>query len=377
MALKKKIPYTKPAFPNFDRVEPEFKDIVSRGEISSSVRSGKYASLLEQSISKYLGVKYSVAVSSGFSALMLVLRCLDLKSEVITSSFTFPAVAHAIIWNRLKPVFVDIDPATWNINTRLIERNVTSKTNAILAINTFSNPCNITHLEKIARKYKLKLIFDSAPCFGSLYKDEYIGNFGDAEIFSLSYTKLLTAGLGGLIITNDKKLYEKLKIGRNYGHSGDYNCKFFGINAKLSELNAIIGIKSLENFTANLKRIDELKHIYKSKLSKIPGISFQRLNSLSKVASCYFPIIIDPDKFGVNRDRLADLLLKEGIETKKYFYPPIHRQKAYRDFLGEHKSKLPVTEKISETILCLPLYAELKESEVNQICEFVERYSSG
>jgi dTDP-4-amino-4,6-dideoxygalactose transaminase len=320
--FKKKIPITEPTIPAVKSLLAMYGSVLKSRMITNS----KYVQKFEDKVKKYTGAKYAVALNSCTSGLILIFKSLGLKGEVIVPSFTFYATAHALLWNNLKPVFVDCDPETYNINTNKIESLITLKTSAILGVHIFGNPADVESLEYISKKHKLKLIFDAAHGFGSKYKGRNIGTFGDAEAFSLSPTKLLTAGEGGMVTTNNEELARKLMIGRTYGDSGIYDPEFCGLSARMSEFHAVLGIESLNNLKANVAKRNKLVNLYKSILSEIPGISFQLIKDGNQSNFKDFSVLIDPEKFGLSRDALSLALAKENIVTKNYFYPPLHQQ---------------------------------------------------
>ncbi len=366
------LPITKPTLPNFDLLDDKYKEIFESGMITNS----KYVREFEEKLQKYIDVKHALALSSCTSGLMLIMKSMVLNGEVILPSFTFSASGHAILWNNLKPKFVEIDEKTYNIDPEKVKEAINSKTSAILGVHIFGNPCNIKALEEIAKDKKLRLIFDAAHALGSKYKNENIGKFGDAEAFSCSPTKLMVTGEGGIVTTNDDELKRKIMIGRNYGDDGSYDCEFAGINARMSEMHAILGIKTLSMLEKNLNDRTKLAERYKEKLSKISGIKFQKLTPSSRTTFKDFSIYIDSNKFGMNRDELCKALAKENIMTKKYFYPPLHMQRAYSKFAKEYKGKLPVTEDVSRNVLSLPLYSHMKMQDINGVCEAIKKINA-
>lgn len=359
--FKEVLPITKPYLPSFERVKDKISEIFSSGMITNY----KYVKELESDVSKYMNVKNAIAVSSCTSGLMLVEKLLNLTGEVILPSFTFSATGHSLMWNNLKPVFVDIDPNTFLIDTEKIEEAITPKTSAILAVHTFGLPSEVKKLQEIADANNLKLIFDSAHAFGSKVDNKYIGQFGDAEVFSSSPTKLMTTGEGGLVTTNNDELAKQIRIGRNYGDDGSYDCKFIGMNARMAEFNAILGIESLKLIEDHIRMREKIVEIYQKELKEIP-LAFQRISSNYRTTFKDFAIILDEKEFGLNRDKVAEIMRSQNIITKKYFYP-LHKQTAYSDFINSN-TKLPITDKISQNILCLPLYAKLSEEDVKKVC---------
>jgi len=366
---EKFIPINRPTLPNVESLWEDLRDIFSSGLITNN----KYVGRFENRLAQYMKVKNAVCVSSCTSGLMLVERCLGLKGEVIVPSFTFPATVHSLVWNNLKPVFVDCNPKTFNLEPREVESKIREKTSAILGVYIFGNPPEMDALLDLAEKHGLKLIFDAAHGLGAKYKGTFSGNFGDAEVFSLAPTKLVTSGEGGAIATNDDELAENLRLGRNYGNPGSYNCSLVGLNARMSELNAILGLKSLDLLEDSISRRHKLVSLYKYFLEKIPGISFQEISENNRSTFNYFSILIDPDKFEMKNVDLKLALEKQGITTKVYFSPPVHTQDAYRAYYEEYRDKLPVTEWVCERILCLPLFSHMSEDTVRYICDRVEK----
>lgn len=362
------IPITKPTMPKFEDVSNHYREIFETGLITQS----KYVSKFEDNVKKYLSAKHAVALSSCTAGLMLSMKVLKLKGEVILPSFTFCATAHAVMWNNLRPKFADIEPEHYCIDPEKVNEAITKDTSAILAVHMFGHPANIKVLEEIAKDNKIKLIFDAAHAFGSKLNDEFIGDQGDATIFSFSPTKLLTTAEGGILITSNEKLCSLVSIGRNYGDPGDYDCLFPGFNARMSEFHAILGLKNLELLEENIRKRNELVSYYKKRLSKFSGISYQKIST--KVRSTFkdFSIYIEKNKLGIGRDELFKRLLEKGVEAKKYFYPPVHKQKAYTEFFKEFDKSLPITNDIADNVLSLPLYSHMSTGEIDIIINVIE-----
>lgn len=366
-AFDKPMPITEPTIPPIKKLRKRYEQILK----SKMITNSRYVQEFEKKVAEYLGVKHAIAVSSCTSGLMLIMKVLNLKGEVVLPSFTFHATAHAIVWNGLKLVFVDCDPQTYNIDPQEVEKSITSRTSAIIAVHIFGNPPDIERLEKIARKHKIKLIFDAAHGFGSKYKGKHVGGFGDAESFSLSPTKLLTAGEGGIVTTNSKEISDKIRIGRNYGDPGTYNPEFSGLSARMSEFNASLGLESLKTLEKNVIRRNRVVKLYKKLLSKLPGIKFQKIQKDDRSSFKDFSILIDERKFGISRDILYKALMAENIIVKKYFSPSVHKIKAFMAY--SKNLYLPVTEKVSENSLSLPLSSHIKDAVIKKICRTVEK----
>lgn len=364
------VPITIPTLPKLDiDLIKHLDNMFSMG----SLTNGRYVRELEEKMADYLGGKHAIAVSSCTSGLMLAIKALGLSGEVILPSFTFSATAHVLVWNGITPVFVDCDPQEYNLDPELIESSITDQTSGIIAVYTFGNPPRMQALEEIAARNKLKLIFDAAHGFGSTYKDQRPGGFGDVEVFSMSPTKLLVAGEGGIVATNDDELARNIRIGRNYGNPGNYDCEFAGLNARMEEFNAYLASASLENLEGFVQRRNQLVRSYKKMLAGLPGISFQDITDGCRSSYKDFSILIDKKAFGLDRNKLYEALLAENIETKRYFYPPVHCQQAYHHLRDRYDGKLTATDYVAENILCLPLYSHMKEEKVLQITLAVKR----
>ena len=338
---------------------------------SRQLTNATFVRQFEEAAEEYLGVAHCVAVSSCTAGLVLTLQALDLRGEVILPSFTFHASAHSLLWNGLKPVFADCDPETFCIDPRSIKLQMSARTAAILAVHLFGSPASIVETQTIASDTSIPLICDAAHAFGSDISCKRVGNFGTAEVFSFSPTKLLVAGEGGMIATRDADLARKLRVARNYGDSGNYDPESAGLNARMSEFHAALAIHGLRGLDARIDRRNQIRLHYERRLRTIPGISFQRISPGNRSSCKDFAILIDEGAFGKSRDWLYEALEKENIQVRRYFYPPVHRQKLYRDLWD--KSPLPVTESISGSILNLPIYSTLTDEHVETICDAILR----
>jgi len=349
-------------------MEEKFRDVAKSLNLSNFA---KYSARLECDVENRLGVEKALAFPNCTSALMLALKALDVSGEVILPSFTFSASGHIVVWNGLTPVFADIDPQTFNIDPDDVERKITDKTSAILAVHVFGNPANIDRLVAIAKKHNLRLIFDSAQALGSEYHNKPIGGFGDVECFSLSGTKVITSAEGGIATSNNKDLMKKIHLGRNYGSGKDYDCQYIGINGKMSEFHAVIALESMPLLNKFVLQRNKLASLYKKRLSEIPGISFQHLPRGHLSTFKDFVILVNKDAFGLDRDELIVRLEEEGVSPRKYFFP-IHRMKAYQN-IPHRAENLVNTEFIADNILSLPIYSHMREETVEKICFAVFR----
>ncbi|MFH1453833.1 MAG: DegT/DnrJ/EryC1/StrS family aminotransferase [Armatimonadota bacterium] len=359
---RKKINIVSPVLPKLSEISTELREILKNGHLTNNA---KYVPAFEKKMEEYLGVKHCVALANGMLALVLALKAMGLKGEVILPSFTFSATAHAVVWAGLTPVFADIDPETFNIDPEDIERKITPETCAILPVNTYGNVCNIEALNNISEKHNLKVLYDSAHALGTVYKGRRVGGSGSAEMFSFHATKILPAGEGGLISTNDTELYEKLLLYRVFGaEGGDNDCILAGFNGKMPEFSAILALKGLSKLDHYIKtRKTAAERLYAG-LKKLKGIKFQEIHPGTIINHQYFPVIIDENEFGASRDEVFEFLKQDDIIARKYFYPPIHKYTCYNNL---NTGTLENTEYVSERIMCLPFYSDMKKSDVNRI----------
>ena len=366
-AFEERLPIVSPEGLPDDDFLRDVQEILRSHQLTNATFVRKF----EEAAAEYLGVSHCVAVSSCTSGLMLTLRALDLQGEVILPSFTFHASAHSVIWNGLKPVFADCDPETFCIDPQAVKRQISPNTAAILAVHLFGNPAHIAELQTIASELGIPLICDAAHAFGSDINGRRVGTFGTAEVFSFSPTKLLVAGEGGMIATQDANLARKLRAARNYGDSGNYDPELAGLNARMSEFHAALAVRGLPGLEARIARRNQMRLHYEQRLGSIPGISFQRILPANRSACKDFAVLIDDAAFGESRDWLVDALEKENIQARRYFWPPVHRQKLYCEIWDNRP--LPVTDRISSSILNLPIYSTLSTEQIDKVCDAILR----
>jgi dTDP-4-amino-4,6-dideoxygalactose transaminase len=341
------------------------------GEIlkSKQLTNGKQVRKFEEAAGAYLGVENCVAVASCTAGLLLVLRALDLYGEVILPSFTFHATAHAVAWNGLRPVFADCDGKTFCIDPEAVRGQISPSTAAIMGVHLFGNPAAVDRLEEIAGELSVPLIFDAAHAFGSRSNGVQVGGFGTAEVFSFSPTKLVVAGEGGLIATRDAGLAEKLRAARNYGDAGNYDPELLGVNARMSEIHAAMALRGIAGVEGRIARRNTIRERYERNLAGVPGISFQQIREGDVSAYKDFSLLVEEREFGHARDWLVETLRRENIDARKYFWPPVHQQKLYREMWDGRP--LPVTEQISNTVVSLPIYSSLTNEAVDKVCDAI------
>jgi dTDP-4-amino-4,6-dideoxygalactose transaminase len=361
------LPLAKPRVADPRGVAKTIEEILEGGILTN----GPHVRTLEERAADYLGVRHCIAVASCTAGLTLVLRVAELSGDVLLPSFTFAATAHAVAWNGLVPRFVDVDPETLTLSGDAAARAVGVRTSAILATHVYGTPCDVDRLTDVARRNGLRLFFDAAHAFGSRYRGTRVGGFGDAEVFSLSPTKVVIAAEGGIIATNDDLIAERCRIGRDYGNPGDYDCRFVGLNARMSEVHAAIALASLDDLDERLARRAELAVAYRRALDTVPGIGFPRVRDEDSSTFKDLTILVDPDAFGVDADHLQNVLSAEGIETKRYYSPPVHRMKAYRTRSSD--PILPVTEAASARALTLPLWIGMGADDVELVATAIRR----
>ena len=363
-----KIPIVRPMLPDFEELADGVRAMLTSGMLTG----GKNLRDFEQAIAQHLGVQYAVAVSSCTTGLMLTYHGLGLTGDVIVPSFTFMATVSALRWSGLQPVFVDVDFASTNIDPAAVEAAITPSTSAIVAVHNFGNPADIEALEHLAHQYSLKLVFDAAHGFGTLYQGVPVGSQGNAHVYSLSPTKLLIAGEGGIVATNDKALAEHIRIGREYGNSGNYDSAFAGFNARMSDFHALLGLHSLQMLEKAVTRRNQIVALCHEQLGDVPGVGFQYVRPDDRCSYKDFSITIDASTFGMNRDQLAVALAAENIDTRKYYDPPVHRQNAYCQF-APPPGVLTQTESLAACSLSLPLWSHMSDTVARDMCRAIQR----
>jgi dTDP-4-amino-4,6-dideoxygalactose transaminase len=364
--------FISPKLPSWSSVQKLYKDAYRKAQITNGSLVGRF----ESAAAERLGVKHCVAVSSCTSGLTLVMKAMRLSGEVIVPSFTFFATGMAVLWAGLKPVFADCSADTWTLDPLDVARRVTRRTAAIIGVHMYGNPCDIGGLTSIASMSRVKLLFDAAHAFGSMHFGKPVGSFGDAEVFSLSPTKLLIAGEGGLVATNDSTLAARMRAARNYGDLGSYDPDLQGMNARMPEFNAALALAGLDEVDSKIVQHNRIAQRYTRLLSGTAGVSFQKVRQCDVCAYKDYSVLIDPAQFGKDRDAVAAQLMERGIETKKYFYPPLHKQRLLGAYFSEDQPALPVTESISNSVLSLPIYHKLAAGSIRKISQYIQEQAA-
>jgi dTDP-4-amino-4,6-dideoxygalactose transaminase len=337
---------------------------------SGVLTNGPTVRALEERAVEYLGVSECVAVGSCTQGLMLVLRAQGLTGAAIVPSFTFSATVHAVAWNGLAPRFADVDAESLTLSSDDARAAAGDGVAAIVATHVFGTPCDVPSLEGVARDLRVPLVFDAAHAMGSRHRGAPVGRFGLAEVFSLTPTKLVVAGEGGLIATEDHALAEACRIGREYGNPGDYDTRFIGLNARMSEIHAALALRSMEGLDERVARRGTLARRYRDSLRELPGLSFPLVRPGDVGTYKDMTVLVDPEGFDLDAISLADALAAEGIETRRYYAPPVHAQRAYRSVPTR---PLPVTDRAAARVLTLPLWSEMEEADVDRVAGTIAR----
>jgi len=334
--------------------------------------NGPYVQELESTLANYLGVKHCILTCNATVALEIGIHALGLEGEVIVPSFTFIATAHALQWLGITPVFCDIDPNTHNLDIRKIEGLITDRTTGILGVHVWGRACDIDNLNKITTKNHLKLMFDAAHAFGCSYRNQMIGNFGDLEVFSFHATKFFNTFEGGAITTNNGELAQKIRRLTNFGFAGIDNVVELGINGKMSEVSAAMGLTSFESLGRFIDINKKNYHAYQIGLEGIPGIELTKYDESQKNNFQYIVVEMDENETGISRDLMVRMLHAENIRARRYFYPGCHQMEPYRTLFPDVGKSLPETERLVKKVVQLPTGTVISESDIFKICELIK-----
>lgn len=359
----------RPAAPPLERVVERLRPSYDAGQLTN----GALVRDLETRAAEHLGVRRVVAVSSCTAGLMLVLRALHRDGgDVVLPSFTFAATAHAIAWNGLRPVFADCstDPASFQLDPDDAARRLGDGAVALMATHVFGTGCGSAAVEAVGAQAGVPVIFDAAHGFGGIHEGRPIGGSGLAEIFSLSPTKLVVSGEGGLVATGDDALADEVALGRDYANPGDYDMRFVGLNARMSELHAAVALESLAELDDHLARRRALAARYRTGLAAVPGVASQTVPEGDEPTFKDLTVWIDAEAFGLTRDRVRACLRAEGIDTRAYFSPPVHRHRAYAHL---PPVDLPATNRSAAGAVSLPMFRDLGDDAVDRVIDAVAR----
>jgi dTDP-4-amino-4,6-dideoxygalactose transaminase len=358
----------RPNIGNREKLLARINDMLDRHWLTNQ---GPFEQEFEQRVAKLLGVKHCVAMCNGTVALEIAIRALGMKDEVIVPSFTFIATAHSLQWQEITPVFCDIEPKTYTINPAEIERLITPRTTGIIGVHVWGRPCDITGLEKIAKKHNLRLLFDAAHAFGCTYINKTIGSFGDAEVFSFHATKFFNTLEGGAVVTSNDALAKKMRLMKNFGFAGLDKVIYIGTNGKMNEVSAAMGLTSLDSIDDFIDINRQNFYAYRKYLADIPGITLRTYDESEKNNYQYIILEVESRITGISRDYLIKILHAENIRARRYFYPCCHRMEPYRSYYPNAGLLLPETEKISERVMSLPTGTAVGLDDIKKICEII------
>ncbi|MBM4329735.1 MAG: DegT/DnrJ/EryC1/StrS family aminotransferase [Deltaproteobacteria bacterium] len=356
MKASEPIYVTRPFLPPLEEFNEYLEQIWESKKLTNK---GPYHELFEKKLAEYLNVKYISLFSNGTLALISALQALRITGEVITTPFSFVATTHALNWNGIKPVFCDVDPATYNLDPKKIEAAITPRTTAILPVHVYGNPCDVTAIQEIAGTYGLKVIYDACHAFGVTLDGNSILNFGDLSVLSFHATKVFTTFEGGAIICHDETTKKRIDFLKNFGFAGETTVVAPGINAKMNEFQAALGVLQLKYVGQCIQKRKDIVTLYRHNLRDVPGITYLEDIPLVGHNYAHFPILIDKDIFDKSRDDVYNALKNRNIFTRRYFYPLISQFPTYRGLESANSNNLPVAEDITQKVLCLPIYPDL------------------
>lgn len=368
MSEEKTITVTSPLLPDLKEFEQYLEDIWNRKWLTNN---GHYHQELEKALAEYLGVPYLSLFTNGTLPLITALQAMRITGEVITTPYSFTATTHSIWWNNLKPVFVDVEEETGNIDPEKIEAAITPHTTAIMPVHVYGTPCNTKRIQEIADIYGLKVIYDAAHAFGVNVDGKSILEAGDMSTLSFHATKVYNTVEGGALVCHDAATKKRIDYFKNFGFADEVTVVAPGINSKMDEIRSAYGLLNLKQVDYAIERRKRVAEMYKAALKDIPGIRF--LNDIEGVHHnySYFPIFIVEKEYGMSRDALYAKLKENNILGRRYFYPLISNFPVYRGLESARPENLPVATKLAEQVLCLPMYADLTDDDIARVVKVV------
>jgi dTDP-4-amino-4,6-dideoxygalactose transaminase len=333
--------------------------------------NGPFVQELEARLANYLGVRHCIAMCNGTVATEIAIRALGLSGEVIVPSMTFVATAHSLQWQEITPIFCDIEPGGYNIDPERIEDLITPRTTGIIGVHLWGHPCAVERLAEVAARHGLKLLYDAAHAFGCSYHGRMIGNFGDAEILSFHATKFFNTFEGGAVVTNNDELAAKIRLMKNFGFAGVDRVIYIGINGKMSEVSAAMGLTGLESLDEFVEANRAHYQQYKTEFSGVSGIQLLEFDETQKSNYQYIVLEIDEDVAGISRDQLVDVLWAENVRARRYFYPGCHRMEPYRSLYPWAGKMLARTEYAVDRVMTLPTGLTVSSEDIHRICKIV------
>ena len=364
------ITVTSPLLPNLDEFTDSLKEIWGSKWITNN---GQFHQKLEAALAEYLKVPYVSLFTNGTLPLLTALQALRITGEVITTPYSFVATTHALWWNGIKPVFVDIDPSTGNIDPQKIEAAITPRTTAILPVHVYGKPCDTEAIQAIADKYGLKVIYDAAHAFGVEVNGESLLNAGDMSTLSFHATKVFNTIEGGAMVMHDEKTKQRIDYLKNFGFANEIEVVGPGINSKMDEIRSAYGLLNLKQVDAAIAARRKVAVAYRKALRNVKGISFWDDMQGVRHNYSYFPIFVDAEKYGMTRDELYMKMKDQGVWGRRYFYPLISEFSTYRGLESSRPENLPNAHMMADTVICLPMHHALREEEINRIIDCIIR----
>ena len=363
----KKIYVTQPYLPPLQEFIPYLEEIWDSKILTNS---GPFHIKLEKALCEYLGVEHLALFTNGTIALVTALQALRITGEVITTPYSFVATSHSLLWNGIKPVFVDIHPDTLNMDPSKIEAAITPQTTAIMPVHCYGHPCDVDAIQKIADNYNLKVIYDAAHAFGVQTEKGSVLKHGDLSVLSFHATKVFNTFEGGAIICPDYKTKQRIDHLKNFGFVDEVTVVAPGINGKMSEFNSALGLLQLKHIDRALGRRKEIDTIYRERLSDVKGVHCLEDSDEMVPNYAYYPVLIG-DEYSISRDALHQRLIDHGIIPRRYFYPLISSFSMYRSLVSAHHDNLPVATDAALKVLCLPIYPDLTPDEQLRVIDLI------
>ena len=364
------ITVTSPLLPDLDEFNALLKEIWASKWITNN---GRFHKQLEQELASYLKVPYISLFTNGTLPLITALQALRITGEVITTPYSFVATTHSLWWNGIKPVFVDVDPATCNLDPSKIEAAITPKTTAIMPVHCYGKPCDTNAIQEVADKYGLKVIYDAAHAFGVEVDGESILNAGDMSTLSFHATKVYNTIEGGAMVMQDEQTKKRIDYLKNFGFANETTVVAPGINSKMDEIRAAYGLLNLRQVDAAIEARRNVAKRYREALRDVPGITFFEDMPGVRHNYSYFPIFVDAEKFGRTRDQLYFDMKAEDVLGRRYFYPLISDFSTYRGLPTATRENLPVAYRLADTVLCLPMHHALTDEEIERVLNCIKK----
>lgn len=369
------ITVTSPLLPPLEEFTAYLQDIWNRKWLTNN---SHYHQELEMALCHYLDVPYISLFTNGTLPLICALQALKITGEVITTPYSFVATTHSLWWNGIKPVFVDIDPVTCNLNPELIEAAITPRTTAIMPVHVYGNPCDTVRIQEIADKYGLKVIYDAAHAFGVKSNGKSVLEAGDLSTLSFHATKVFNTIEGGALVCRDAKMKKYIDELKNFGFVDEVTVATPGINAKIDEVRSAYGLVNLKQIDRAIEARRQTAMKYREALHDVPGVRFMQDIPGVRHNYAYFPVFIDADEYGMSRDELYFKMKKRQVFGRRYFYPLISEFLPYRNLESSEAANLPVATEISNSVICLPMHHEVSNEDAERIIELIKRsFGSG